>query len=71
MRVSFAVLTFGAKTNAVGQDGLKTIKVGANDVRMLVGHNPNQMLPNALAHDPRFTVIHVEAFFHQDRRHMN
>lgn len=70
-RMSFAVLAFGTKANAVIQDCLEAIEVGANDVRVLIRHNPDQMLPNSRSHNPRFTMVHVEAFLQQDRGRMN
>ena len=70
MSMALAILCLGTKANAVVQDRLEAIEVGANDVRVLVRHNPDQMLPNSTSHNPRFTMVHVEAFLQQDRGHM-
>src|SRR5437016_6118213 len=71
LRMKLAILSSGAVADAIGQDGLETVKIGARDIHVLIRHNSSQMLAHAPPHDACLAVIHRKSFFQQDRSHMN
>jgi hypothetical protein len=50
--------------------GFETVKIGTDDVRVLVRHQTNHMLPYPLAHYPGLAVVHVESIFQANGRHV-
>ena len=70
VRVGLAVLRFWARANAIGQDGLESIKICAHNVHVVIYHDAGQVLTHALAHDARLSVMYRESFFMHDGRHV-
>ena len=58
-----AVFASWAMAYAVGKDRLQEVEIGAPDVDVVVDHKSRQVLPHALTHDARFTVIDAEVLF--------
>src|SRR6266478_9598174 len=64
--MSVAVLLFRTQADAVGERRFEAIEIGSPDIHVLIGDQSRQVLPHALAHDARLTMMHVEAFFEQN-----
>ncbi len=64
--VRFAILAFRAVTDAVGQDGLELVVVGAADVGMVIDDESGEVLPNRLTHEAGLAVVDAKAFIVRD-----
>jgi hypothetical protein len=42
LRMKLAILSSGAVADAIGQDGLEMVKIGARDIHVLIRHNSSQ-----------------------------
>ncbi len=62
----FAVLAFWSMAEAVGEDGLEAVVVGAADVGVMVDDEAGEMLTYCLAHDAGFAMVNAEAFVVHD-----
>lgn len=65
------VLRGWAQTNAIRKGGLEAVKVVPNDIYVIIRDQAREVLPHTSAHDAGLSVVHPEAFLHQNRGDMD
>jgi hypothetical protein len=71
MGMSVPILTLGTPPSAIGERGFETIKVGSQNIHVLVCDKTGQVLTDTLPHDTCFAVMHSEALFDQNGSDMS
>jgi hypothetical protein len=66
--VILTILRRRPMTYAVRQDRLQPVVVRSRNIQPLVRHNPRQILPHPLPHDPRLAMMNSKSLLQQNRR---
>lgn len=61
-----SILTLEPVPHRVGEDRFEAFALGAWHIRMLVGHEPHDLLRLPAAHHPRLPMIDLKALFESD-----
>lgn len=71
IRMSIAILCFRSPSYAVVECSLQAIKISPANVRMPISYETYNVLPNALAHDPRLAVMYGKTLLQQNRSYVS